>query len=154
VALAGDIQGRHRCDSQFPGNGSFDYSPGAVVAGKYRMEQNRLITSYENGDLETSMTIQSVTADTLRLGPPSNGTVPEGAGALDFKRVGRADDPNNLLLGVWVTVATMPGMARHGYYYFRSNGIETFNIPFRTDQGKYALARDRIRPFDSWTGFR
>jgi len=109
------------------------------------MEQNRLITSYENGDLETSMTIQSVTADTLRLGPPSNGTVPEGAGALDFKRVGRADDPNNLLLGVWVTVATMPGMARHGYYYFRSNGIETFNIPFRTDQGKYALARDRIR---------
>lgn len=126
-------------------NGSFDYSPGAVVSGTYRVEENRLITSYENGDPETSMSIQSLTADTLRLGPPSDARAPEGAGALDFKRIGRPDDPKNLLLGAWVTIGTMPGMPSHGYYYFRRDGTETFNIPFRTDHCTYAISGDRIR---------
>jgi hypothetical protein len=129
----------------FRGGGIFDYSPGAIVGGTYRVEQNRLITTYENGDPETSMSIQSLTADTLQLGPPSDAPVRQGAGLLDFRRIGRPNDPNDLLLGAWVTVAIMPGMPSHGYYYFRRDGTETFNIPFRTDHCTYALAGDRIR---------
>jgi len=129
----------------FRANGTFDYSPGAVIGGTYRIEQNRVITAYENGDPENSMTIQSVSADTLRLGPPSDAGLPEGAGSFDLKRVGRPEDPNNLLLGAWVTVATMPETPSHGYYYFRSDGTETFNIPFRTDRCTYAFTGDRIR---------
>jgi hypothetical protein len=127
----------------FRTNGSFDYSPGAVIGGTYRIEQNRVITSYENGDPETTMTINSLTAETLRLGAPESAGTP--GGSFDLKRVGRPEDPNNLLRGVWVTVATMPGMPNHGYYYFRSDGTSTFNIPFRTDRCTYALTGDRIR---------
>src|SRR5437879_1233562 len=127
----------------FRANGTFDYSPGAVIGGTYRLEQSRVITRYENGDPEDSMTIQSLTADTLRLGPPSDAGVPEGAGSFDLKRIGRPEDPNNLLLGAWVTVAAMPDTPNHGYYYFRNNGTETFNIPFLTQRCTYALTGDR-----------
>jgi len=39
----------------------------------------------------------------------------------------------------------MPEMPSHGFYYFRSDGTETFNIPFRTERCTYALTGDRIR---------
>src|SRR5205085_3381772 len=110
----------------FRTSSSFDYSPGAVIAGRYRVEERSVITSYDNGDPETTMTIESLNAETLRLGAP------QGAGSVALKRMGRPEDPTNLLLGSWVTVATMPGMPSHGYYYFRNNGTMTFNIPFRT----------------------
>ena len=129
----------------FRTNRTFDYSPGAVIGGRYRVEQNRVITSYDNGERETTMTIESLTAETLRLGPPENAGTPQGAGSVNLKRVGPPEDPNNLLLGSWITVATMPGMPSHGYYYFRGDGTETFNIPFRTDHCTYSLAGDRIR---------
>jgi hypothetical protein len=123
----------------FRTNNIFDYSPGAVIAGKYRVAENQVITTYDNGDPEDAMTIESLTAETLRLGAP------QGAGSTNLKRVGRPEDPTNLLLGSWVTVATMPGMPSHGYYYFRKDGTTTFNIPFRTDRCTYSLAGDRIR---------
>jgi len=123
----------------FRTNSVFDYSPGAVISGRYSVEASRVVTTHDNGDPETTMTIESLTAETLRLGAP------EGEGSLNLKRVGRPEDPNNLLVGSWVTVATMTGMPSHGYYYFRSDGTETFNIPFRTDRCAYSLAGDRIR---------
>jgi len=42
-------------------------------------------------------------------------------------------------------VAAMPDTPNHGYYYFRNNGTETFNIPFLTQRCTYALTGDRIR---------
>jgi hypothetical protein len=51
----------------FHSNGTFDYSPGAVIGGRYRVENNRLVTTYDNGDPETTMTIESVTDTVLRL---------------------------------------------------------------------------------------
>jgi len=129
----------------FRTNRLFDYSPGAVIGGRYRVEESRVITSYDNGEPETTMTIESLSAETLRLGAPRDAGTTQRAGSVNLKRVGPPEDPNNLLVGSWVTVATMPGMPSHGYYYFRSDGTETLNIPFRTDRCTYSLAGDRIR---------
>ena len=123
----------------FHSDGTFDYSPGAVIGGQYRIQGNQVITAYENGEPENAMTIESITAEKLSV------KLPGAVATLDFKRVGRVENPGNLLLGVWVTVRTMQGSPSHGYYYFRSDGRETFNIPFRTDHCAYAIAGNQIR---------
>jgi len=119
----------------FHADGTFDYSPGAVLGGRYRIEGKSLILALDDGEPEDKQTIESLTAGALRLGP------------LDFRRVGRAEDAANLLLGVWITVKAMPGMpgTPHGYYYFRRDGRQTFVIPFLTDHCTYAVSGDRIR---------
>ncbi len=126
----------------FYGDGRFDYMPAAIVAGQYRVEGEKLITAFDNGEPENTMTIKSVTAEALRL------VMQESLPSLDLKRVGRPEDPDNPdnpLVGVWITRETMPGLPAHGYYYFRDNGRETFVVPFRTDHCKYSITGDRIR---------
>jgi len=98
-----------------------------------------VITTFDDGEPENTMTIKSVTAEALSL------VMQENLPSLDLKRVGQPEDPDNPLLGVWVTRETMPGLAVHGYYYFRDTGRETWVIPFRTDHCKYSITGDRIR---------
>ncbi len=76
----------------FRTNRIFDYSPGAVIGGRYRVEQSHVITSYDNGERETTMTIESLTPEMLRLGPPENAGTPQGAGSVNLKRVGPPED--------------------------------------------------------------
>jgi len=124
----------------FHSNGNFDYSPGAVIGGRYRVENNRLVTTNDSGDPETIVTIESVTDGLLRL------SVDKG-GSLDYKRVSRTENPSNPLFGTWVTVAPMQGLPNkvYGYYYFRRDGRETFVVPFLTSHCTYSVTGDRIR---------
>lgn len=64
----------------FRADGTFDYRPGAVIGGRYRVEDNRLVTAYDNGDPETILTIDALTNATLRLSAGKSS-------ALDYKRV-------------------------------------------------------------------
>jgi hypothetical protein len=121
----------------FRPGGRFEYIPAAIVAGRYSVEEQRL-TIRDTGGEEIVMNIEAIGTDVLRLGMPK-------AGSLDLKRVGQAEDPEHPLLGAWVTVRTMEGLPSRGYYYFRSDGTETFTVPFRTDQCQYAITGDRIR---------
>jgi hypothetical protein len=121
----------------FRPGGRFDYIPAAIVPGQYSVEEQRLTITDSNGE-QTVMNIEAISTEALRLGMPK-------ASSLDLKRVGRPEDPEHLLLGVWVTVHTMEGLPSRGYYYFRSDGTETFTVPFRTDQCLYAITGDRIR---------
>jgi len=123
----------------FHSDGTFDYMPGAVLGGRYRIENNRIITVFENGDPEEVETIGAVSAGALRL----VGSKPQQQ--LSFKRVGGVEDVDHLLIGTWVSTTTMPGLPAHGYYYFRRDGRETFFIPFRTDHCSYSVSGDRIR---------
>jgi hypothetical protein len=113
----------------FRPGGRFDYIPAAIVPGRYSVEEQRLTMTDSDGE-QTVMNIEAISTETLRLGVPK-------AGSLDLKRVGRPEDPEHLLLGVWVTVQAMEGLPSRGYYYFRSDGTETFTVPFRTDQCQY-----------------
>jgi len=121
----------------FRSDGRYEYMPAAIVAGRYMVEDKRLVTTDTDGE-QVVMNIEALSAETLRLGVPK-------AGSLDLKRVGRMDDAADLLLGAWITVQTMQGMPSRGYYYFRRDGTETFTIPFRTDHCQYAISGDRIR---------
>ena len=116
----------------FHADGTFDYSPGAVLGGRFTAEKGLLVIIFENGESD-SQPIESMTRDGLRLG------------GIAFRRVGTPEDPSNLLIGVWVTVATMQGLPSHGYYYFRRDGRETFFIPFRTDRCTYSVSGGEIR---------
>ena len=118
----------------FHADGTFDYMPGAVLGGHYRVDGKQIVFTPENGEPEYSQALESLLATTMRLG------------TLDFERVGKADASNNLLLGVWKTVRTMPSApASHGYFYFRNDGRQTFFIPFLTEHCSYSVAGDRIR---------
>jgi hypothetical protein len=121
----------------FRPGGRFDYIPAAIVPGQYSVEEQRLTITDSSGE-QTVMNIEAISREALRLGIPK-------AGSLDLKRVGQPEDPEHLLLGVWVTVQAMEGLPSRGYYYFRSDGSETFTVPFRTDQCQYAITGDRIR---------
>jgi hypothetical protein len=122
----------------FRADGSFDYIPAAILSARYRIEGKQLISTPDNGDAEDTLTIESVASQNLRLDRA-------GAGAVDLKRVGPVEDPNNLILGSWVTVRTMQGLPQRAYYYFRNDGTETFTVPFRTDRCTYSITGDRIR---------
>lgn len=121
----------------FRPGGKFEYIPAAIVAGSYSVEEQRLTIKDSSGE-QMVMNIEDVSTEALRLGMPK-------AGSLDLKRVGQPEDPENLLLGVWVTKQTMDGLPSRGYYYFRGDGTETFTVPFRTDQCQYAITGERIR---------
>jgi hypothetical protein len=108
--------------------------PGAVLGGHYRVNGKQLIITPENGEPEYAQVLESLLAATMRLG------------MLDLERIGKPDAPDNLLLGIWKTVLTMPSApSSHGYYYFRGDGRETFFIPFATERGTYAVAGEQIR---------
>ena len=121
----------------FRPDGRFEYIPAAIVPGRYSVEEQRLTIRDADGE-QTVMNIEAISTEALRLGMPR-------AGSLDLKRVGKPEDPEHLLFGVWVTLRTMEGLPSRGYYYFRSDGTETFTVPFRTDQCRYAITGDRIR---------
>jgi hypothetical protein len=121
----------------FRQGGKFEYIPAAIVAGRYSVEEQRLTIRDPSGE-PVVMNIEAMSTEALRLGMPK-------AGSLDLKPVSQLEDPEHLLLGVWVTVHTMEGLLNRGYYYFRSDGTETFTVPFRTDQCLYAITGDRIR---------
>jgi hypothetical protein len=117
----------------FHSDGTFDYSPGALLGGRYKVENGQLVITLKNSPRPEVQSIQSLTKDALRLG------------ALSFKRIGMPEDVANLLVGSWVTVGTMPDLPSHGYYYFRASGAVTFFIPFRTDHCTYTVSGEQIR---------
>jgi len=128
---------------EFREDGGMDYSPGAIVPGRFRLDGKSLIMTVDEGDgtqSEEVMTIAAISAGTLDIGLPNTP-------ALKLKRVGPLQDPNNLILGTWMTVKPMPDMptAVYGYYRFHGDGTETFSIPFKWIHGRYSVNGQQIR---------
>ncbi|HUK26446.1 MAG TPA: hypothetical protein VLV49_17850 [Terriglobales bacterium] len=129
---------------QFREDGSLDYSPGAIVPGRFRLEGKRLTCTVIEGDgtqTEQAMTIVSQSANALKL------EILKGAPAIDLKRVGQPEDARNPILGTWVTVKPMPDMPApmYAYYRFHGDGTETFSIPFKWTHGRYSVNGEQIR---------
>ena len=80
---------------EFRDDGVMDYSPGAIVPGRFRLDGKSLIMTADEGDgkqSELAMSIASITAGSLEIAFPNTP-------GLKLKRVGLLEDPNNLILG-------------------------------------------------------
>ena len=128
---------------EFREDGGMDYSPGAIVPGRFRLDGKSLILTGDEGDGKQSdlaISIASISVSSLEFVFPNTPL-------FKLKRVGPPEDPNNLILGNWVTVKPMPDMPAsiYGYYRFHGDGTETLSIPFKWIHGRYSVNGEQIR---------
>ena len=152
----------------FREDGTLEFSPGAVVETKYRVEGNRLITpgGTVNGP-EQVMVIESLTENELHLQfPPeelqammrlqSKGAKTPGAPASapsmrPFMREGDVIDPKNLILGTWQSSSAWPSPTSDSApvikstWEYRADGLLLLTVPFRIEKGRYSIKDDLIR---------
>jgi hypothetical protein len=126
----------------FHSDGTMILSPGAIVPGKYRVEEGNIVSTVSDPrtgeSSEDSMTFELVGDSKLRYGKQSYGTI-------EMTRVGKPQDANNLLLGTWTCTSDFQGVKVASYYQFRADGTQLLTIPFRKDPGRYSVEGDAIR---------
>jgi hypothetical protein len=120
---------------EFHDDGTFNFSPGAVVEMKYRIEDNQLIFPPEtsNGP-EQRQTMEWPNADRLILGRSQT-----------LSRQGPARDANNPILGEWTAPREMPGVKSEVHYFFESGGSSLLLFPFKWQKGRYSVKNATIR---------
>jgi hypothetical protein len=93
---------------EFNADGTVDFSPGAVVEARYRMEGNQLILpSDTKAGPEQKMTIEFVGEDKLHFRPAGNNAAEPKS--VELVRKGVRPDPSNLLIGEWNGTRDMNG---------------------------------------------
>jgi hypothetical protein len=114
----------------FRDNGVLDFSPGAVVEGKYRVEGNRLISPEENQN--GPEIIDSLSENELWL--TFENTITE------MTREGDIADPKNLISGTW----RIKSDKTSGTWQFRVNGTALMSSPAGATEVKYRLEGNRL----------
>jgi hypothetical protein len=120
----------------FHTDGTLEFSPGAVVFEKYRVEGDRLITPPGTLDgPEEVQVIKSVTTETLRL------SMGQSMVGLEMTREGKPEDPNNPLVGVWARKGSVDAER----WQFQKDG--TVLSPGRPtpNKGHYTFNSDQLR---------
>jgi hypothetical protein len=129
---------------EFHADGSVDFSPGAVVEARYRMEGNQLILpSDTKGGPEQKMTVEFAGEDKLHLGPTGNNAAQ--AKSVELVRRGVRPDPSNLLIGEWNGTRDFDGHQVEMRWLFYPTGKSLLLIPFYTDHGRFAVEGAKIR---------
>lgn len=148
----------------FREDGTLEFSPGAVVETKYRVEGNRLIMpgGTVNGP-EQVWVIESLTKDELRVSPedwqPKEAKTPRApasAPSMRMTREGEGVDPKSLILGTWQSlgVGQRPSSDKvsgrsaptiKNTWQFRADGLVLLTVPFRIEKGRYSIKDDLIR---------
>jgi hypothetical protein len=148
----------------FREDGTLEFSPGAVVEMKYRVEGNRLIMppGTVNGP-DQVWVIESLTKNELRLSqedwqPKEANTpgAPASAPSMRMTREGEVVDPKNLILGTWPSsgawqspssdkVSGRSAPIIKSTWQFRADGLVLLTVPFRIEKGRYSIKDDLIR---------
>jgi len=120
---------------EFHDAGILDFSSGAVVELKYRIEGNELILppATTNGP-EQRQTMEWQPADRLIL-----------KGADTLSRQGPARDANRPILGEWTARREMDGVALQVRYLFDGEGNCLFLLPFKWQKGGYSVKGATMR---------
>jgi hypothetical protein len=124
---------------EFHADGSMIFSPGAIVPGKYRVEDDTIISTHK--DLRTGQESE----DEVEFEIAGDATLRYGSPPVEMTRVGKPVDRANLLLGTWTSTANFDGLKLTGYFHFTADGTELLTIPFRKDPGRYTIVGDTIR---------
>jgi hypothetical protein len=119
--------------------GVVDYSPGAVVEMKYRLEGDELIlppATTHGPELRQKIEFQGLGRLSMATG--------EG-GVMAMTRQGAAPDAANPLLGEWTAPREMNGQHVVCRYIFYPGGKALLLIPFLTKTGRYTIQGTRMK---------
>jgi len=93
---------------EFHPDGTVNFSPGAIVEARYRIEGNQLILASDTkAEPEQRMTIESVGDDKLHFRPAGNNAAEPKS--VELVRRGARTDPANRLIGEWNGTRDMGG---------------------------------------------
>jgi hypothetical protein len=119
---------------EFRDDGTFRFSPGAVVEMKYRIEGDKLIfPPGTNGGPEQRQSMHWVNADRLILE------------SLTLSRQGTTPDAKNPILGEWTAPREVSGAKMEVRYFFGSEGKTLLLAPFAWQNGVYTVKDSTIR---------
>jgi hypothetical protein len=119
---------------EFLDDGSFRFSPGAVVEMKYRIEGNQLILPPGTIDgPEQRQTMKWVNMDRLLLE------------SLALSRQGVVQDVKNPILGEWTAPLEMSGVKVEARYLFAPESRALLLMPFVWKKGEYSIKESTIR---------
>jgi len=118
---------------EFRSDGTFDYSPGAVVEMPCRIENHQLVLPPETDDGAERKASLKWSGDN-KVSLNSEGT------AIELSRVGNVADAKNPIIGEWVEHREMAGIKLEAHYLFYPRGKLLLVIPFKVQQGSYAIS--------------
>jgi hypothetical protein len=120
---------------EFRDDGTFNFSVGAVVESKYRIEGTHLILPPgTNTGPEQRQTMEWLNVDHLVLN-----------GNQTLSRQGAARDSANPILGEWTTPREAEGVKAEVTWFFEPAGKSLLVFPFKWQQGKYSVKGATIR---------
>jgi len=124
---------------EFRKDGVVDFSPGAVVEMKYRIEGDQLVLppATINGP-EQKQTMEWSGNDKLRLKVSADAWV-------ELARQGPAPDVQIPILGEWTSSGEMAGKTMQARYLFYPAGKGLLLIPFLKQSGSYSIRGETIR---------
>ncbi len=121
---------------QFRGDGTVDFSPGAIVDMPYRVEGDQLILPPDTTtgpEMKTTLTWPS--NDVLRMSTQGQSET--------YQRQGKAD-PRDRLLGEWLTSREMDGQKMPTEIFFYPAGKSLLVIRFTTQHGRYTVTNGKL----------
>jgi hypothetical protein len=129
---------------EFHADGSVDFSPGAVVEARYRIEGNQLILASDNkAGPEQRMTIEFIGEDKVHFrSVDSNAAEPK---SMELVRRGARTDPLNLLIGEWNGTRDIGRHEVETRWLFYSTGKSLLLMPFYVDHGHFTVDGANIR---------
>jgi hypothetical protein len=124
---------------QFMKGGVLEYSPGAVVEMKYRIEGDELILppATVKGP-EVRQKLQFVSDKQMRM-------ISESDPVVNLSRHGKAPDPANPILGEWTTLRELNGQRMTAHYLFYPGGKAMLLLPFMTKAGRYTVQGNKMK---------
>jgi hypothetical protein len=123
----------------FHTNGTLDFSPGAVVESKYRIEGNELISPPATlQGPEIRQTIEWTGDDILRLLAGKDATT-------ELTRQGPRSNSANPILGEWTGKREISGQSLTTRWFFYPGGKSLFLLPFTTIHGQYSTTGTSMR---------
>ncbi len=124
---------------EFQPGGAVDFSPGAVVEAKYRIEGGQLILPPpEQTGSEQRQAIEWVGDDKIRL---KVGDKP----AEELSRKGPRTDANNPIIGEWNGYRDMGKNRVELRWFFYPTGKLLLLIPFTTQHAHYSVDQQTLR---------
>jgi hypothetical protein len=118
----------------FRSDGTFDFSPGAIVEMQWRIENNELVLPPETNDgAERKANLKWLGVNKLSLGS-------EGGVVIELARAGDRADADNPILGEWIEKREMAGRNLEAHWLFYRGGKLLFLMPFVTQHGAYTIS--------------
>ncbi len=122
---------------EFHANGTFDYSPGAVVEMPWRIENDELV-------LPPGTAGGPVQKKTIVWLGENKVQFIEGGSNEELTRSGDRSDVGNPIIGEWIGTREMSGRKLEMHWFFYPEGKGLFLLPFLSQHGHYTISNSSL----------